>query len=66
MQVARLETQLLQGQLSGLRMQLQPHFLFNALHTINALMYQNTAQASEMIVRLGEFLRLSLEHRSEQ
>ena len=47
-------------------MQLQPHFLFNALHTINALMYQNTAQASDMIVRLSEFRRLSLEHRSEQ
>lgn len=63
---SQLETQLLQAQLSGLRMQLQPHFLFNTLHTINALMYESKDQASEMIVRLSEFLRLSLENTGEQ
>ena len=63
---AQLETQLLQAQLSGLRMQLQPHFLFNTLHTINALMYESKDRASEMIVRLSEFLRLSLENTGEQ
>lgn len=63
---SQLETQLLQAQLSGLRMQLQPHFLFNTLHTINSLMYESRDRASEMIVRLSEFLRLSLENDVEQ
>ncbi len=63
---SQLETQLVQAQLSGLRMQLQPHFLFNTLHTINSLMYENKDRASEMIVRLSEFLRLSLENNGEQ
>ena len=63
---AQLETQLLQAQLSGLRMQLQPHFLFSTLHTINAMMYESKDRASEMIVRLSEFLRLSLENTGEQ
>ncbi len=62
---AQLETQLLQAQLSGLRMQLQPHFLFNTLHAINALMYESKDRASEMIVRLSEFLRLSLDNTGE-
>jgi two-component system LytT family sensor kinase len=63
---SQLETQLVQAQLSGLRMQLQPHFLFNTLHTINSMMYESTDRASEMIVRLSEFLRLSLENNGEQ
>lgn len=63
---SQLETQLLQAQLSGLRMQLQPHFLFNTLHTINSMMYESRDRASEMIVRLSEFLRLSLENNVEQ
>lgn len=58
---SRLETQLAQAQLAGLKMQLQPHFLFNTLHSINALMYQNTEQASEMLVKLSDFLRASLD-----
>ena len=63
---AQLETKLLQAQLAGLRMQLNPHFLFNTLHTINSLMYENADRASEMIVRLSEFLRLSLDNTGEQ
>lgn len=63
---AQLETQLVQAQLSGLRMQLQPHFLFNTLHTINSLMYESKDRASEMVVRLSEFLRISLENDGEQ
>ncbi len=63
---SQLETQLVQAQLSGLRMQLQPHFLFNTLHAINSLMYENKDRASEMIVRLSEFLRLSLDNTGEQ
>ncbi|HET7266786.1 MAG TPA: histidine kinase [Oleiagrimonas sp.] len=60
---AQLETQLAQSQLQALRMQLQPHFLFNTLNAISALVLSNPAQARLMIARLGDFLRLTLEER---
>lgn len=60
---AQLETQLVQSQLQALRMQLQPHFLFNTLNTISALALSDPAQARLMIARLGDFLRLTLEER---
>ncbi len=63
---AQLETQLMQAQLAGLKMQLQPHFLFNTLHTIHSLLDVRSDHASEMIVRLSEFLRHSLENTGEQ
>jgi LytS/YehU family sensor histidine kinase len=43
-------------------MQLHPHFLFNTLHSINSLVAEEPAGASRMIARLGDFLRLTLEH----
>jgi signal transduction histidine kinase len=57
---ARLETQLKQAQLHGLRLQLQPHFLFNALNTISSTMYDDPAAADTMLSRLAELLRVSL------
>lgn len=60
---AQLETQLVQSQLQALRMQLQPHFLFNTLNAISALALSDPAQARLMIARLGDFLRLTLEER---
>jgi len=44
-----------------LRMQLQPHFLFNTLHAISALVHKDPEAADRMITRLSEFLRLTLE-----
>lgn len=60
---AQLQTQLVQSQLQALRMQLQPHFLFNTLNAISALALSDPAQARLMIARLGDFLRLTLEER---
>jgi hypothetical protein len=60
---AQLETQLAQSQLQALRMQLQPHFLFNTLNAISALALSNPSQARLMIARLSDFLRLTLEER---
>ncbi|WP_225562044.1 histidine kinase [Rhodanobacter sp. DHB23] len=60
---ARLETQLVQAQLQALRMQLQPHFLFNTLNAISALALADPLQARLMIARLSDFLRLTLEER---
>jgi sensor histidine kinase YesM len=63
---AALETQLVQSQLQALRMQLQPHFLFNTLNAISALALSDPAQARLMIARLADFLRLTLEERHAQ
>jgi len=48
------------AELQALRMQLNPHFLFNSLHSIAALATLDGARAREMCVRLAEFLRSSL------
>jgi two-component system, LytTR family, sensor kinase len=57
---AQLENQLRHAQLQGLRLQLQPHFLFNALNTISAKMYDDPPAADTMLSRLAELLRVSL------
>lgn len=58
---SRLETQLAQAQLEALRMQLHPHFLFNTLNAITALIREDPHGAEEMVARLSELLRLALE-----
>src|SRR5579864_6397896 len=60
LRAARLESSLARSQLRNLRLQLQPHFLFNALHTISATMYDDPAAADEMLDQLAELLRASL------
>jgi two-component system LytT family sensor kinase len=57
----RLEAQLSQAQLNALKMQLQPHFLFNTLNAISSMQMENPESAQRMLVRLSEFLRLTLE-----
>src|SRR5260370_15457760 len=57
---AQLEAQLAQAQLQNLRLQLQPHFLFNALNMISSVMYENPRVADEMIARLSDLLRRTL------
>lgn len=58
---AQLQSALLQSELGALKMQLHPHFLFNTLHSISSLLRDNPDAADEMISRLGDFLRLTLE-----
>lgn len=58
---SRLQAQLARAQLAVLRMQLQPHFLFNTLHAISALMYRDVESADRMVTRLSDFLRLTLD-----
>ncbi len=57
---AELQTKLAQAQLENLRLQLQPHFLFNALNTISSLMYEDVRAADAMLTQLSELLRLTL------
>lgn len=61
---AQLETQLAQAQLDALKMQLQPHFLFNTLNTISVLMQEDVQAANRMLLRLSELLRLALKNTS--
>ena len=61
-QASELARQLATAQLSSLKMQLQPHFLFNTLGAIMVLIQQQkTAQAQGMVEKLGDLLRLTLE-----
>lgn len=66
LKAAQLSTQLAQSQLEALKMQLQPHFLFNTLHSISALLNKDVEAARSMIARLGDFLRLTLENSGSQ
>jgi hypothetical protein len=61
-QTSELARQLATAQLGTLKMQLQPHFLFNTLGAIMVLIQQQkTAQAEAMVAKLGDLLRLTLE-----
>ncbi|MCA1634350.1 MAG: histidine kinase [Acidobacteria bacterium] len=62
LRASQLEAQLSQAQLQALKMQLHPHFLFNTLHSISALVHKDPECADQMIARLGDFLRLTLEN----
>lgn len=56
-----LAASLAEARLQALRMQLQPHFLFNTLNAIATLVHENPAAADDMIASLSDFLRLTLE-----
>src|SRR5438270_7558267 len=58
---AQLETQLTKANLQVLKSQLQPHFLFNTMHSISGLMFTDVRAADRMMTRLSELLRMSLE-----
>ena len=60
------ETSLSQANLAALKMQLQPHFLFNSLNAIAELVHKDPDAADEMLVALSSLLRLSLETSGEQ
>ena len=67
-ETARLSGELSRSQLAALRQQIEPHFMFNTLHSITGLVRDNKNDAAvSMIVGLSEFLRRALEdsHRSQ-
>jgi signal transduction histidine kinase len=61
LRASQLQGQLEKARLQALKSQLQPHFLFNCLNSISALMLTNVEAADRMITRLGDLLRISLE-----
>jgi len=66
LRLARTERSLSEARLNALRMQLDPHFLFNALNTISAQVERDPRLARAMIEHLGDLLRLSLDARDRQ
>lgn len=56
-QAAALQAQLAEARLDALRMQMNPHFLFNTLHAVSALVDRDPAGVRRMIARLSELLR---------
>jgi sensor histidine kinase YesM len=64
--IARLNAELSQAQLQALKMQLHPHFLFNTLNSISSYLRKDVEIADEMIGRLGDFLRLTLQNSGEE
>ncbi len=58
---ARLEAQLAEARLEALRRQLDPHFLFNTLNAVSALVERDPRGVRRMISRLSDLLRFSIE-----
>jgi len=66
LRLERLEKSFSEARLNALRMQLDPHFLFNALNTISSQVERDPKLARGMIEHLGDLLRLSLESKDKQ
>ena len=64
---SRLETELARAQLHALRLEIEPHFLFNTLNAITALVrLKDNSRAVEMLVGLGDFMRSNLDRPHDQ
>lgn len=61
-----LQRTLAETQLSQLKAQLRPHFFFNALNTISALMHVDVERADRLLARLGDLLRASLQSSDQE
>lgn len=60
LQVSVLEARLAEARLQSLKLQINPHFLFNALNSLSALLHSHPERADRMLVKLSHFLRVSL------
>jgi LytS/YehU family sensor histidine kinase len=66
LEAAQLENRLSRAQNQALRMQLQPHFLFNTLNSISALIHSDGEAADRMLSRLADLLRMTLDSGTDQ
>jgi two-component system LytT family sensor kinase len=66
LRLERLEHSFSEARLNALRMQLDPHFLFNALNTISSHVERDPKLTRRMIEHLGDLLRMSLESKDRQ
>jgi sensor histidine kinase YesM len=65
LRTSQLETQLAKTRLQALQSQLQPHFLFNTMHSISALMLTDVPAADKMMTRLSDLLRMNLDNETQ-
>lgn len=65
LRASRMQTRWKDAELRVLRSQMQPHFLFNTLHSISSLIHHDVAAADDMIADLSFMLRRSLEQSSD-
>jgi glucose-6-phosphate-specific signal transduction histidine kinase len=63
-QAVQLQAQLAEARLDALRMQINPHFLFNTLNAVSALVERDPAGVRRMIARLSELLRHTIDSRA--
>ena len=59
------ENLIVKAELNALKMQIQPHFLFNTLHSVSSLIDEDKEEAQDVIGRLGELLRYTLDQESD-
>lgn len=65
-QEANLKTLIKEAELSALKNQINPHFLFNSLNSVSSLTITSPEKAQEMIIKLSEYLRYSLSNEEQQ
>jgi two-component sensor histidine kinase len=65
-ELAQAQLQVTEAQLQALKMQMHPHFLFNTLNSISALLDEDVDAADQMLARLGDLLRMTLENSGAQ
>jgi len=63
---SQLETQLANAKIAALRMQLNPHFLFNTMNSVSSLMRIDIEAADNLLEQLSSLLRMTLERRDVQ
>jgi two-component system LytT family sensor kinase len=66
LQAVELQRELAESRLAALRMELNPHFLFNTLHAVSSLIHTNPPAADKVVARLSELLRLTLDQSKPQ
>ncbi|MEL7586861.1 MAG: histidine kinase [Prolixibacteraceae bacterium] len=63
---SELKSLIRDAELSALKSQINPHFLFNSLNSIASLTISNPEKAQEMVINLSAFMRYSLQHGQEE
>lgn len=61
-----MQTLVKEAELSALKSQINPHFLFNSLNSISSLTISDPEKAQEMVIKLSDFLRYSLTHDKDE
>ncbi len=66
LKASRLENELQRSKVNTLQMQMQPHFLFNALNSISSLTFEDSEKTRQMLIKLSEFLRYTTKYSEKQ